>query len=81
MLPGGTEGPKCERIVKDKYEKDAGTNVKGPKEAEYKQLKTKAEYQGGSNWKSIESREGYINKEVANTKGIRIIGETREIID
>ena len=34
--------------MKDKYEKESGTNVKGPKEAECVQPKTKAEYQGGS---------------------------------
>ena len=34
MLSGGIEGPKCERIAKDKYEKDTRTNVEGPKEAE-----------------------------------------------
>ena len=48
MLPCGTKGTKCERIAKDKYEKDAGTNVKGPKEAEQEQLKTEVEYQGQS---------------------------------
>ena len=68
LLPGGTEGPKCERIVKDKYEKDAGTNVKGPKETEYKQLKVEAEYQGRCSWESAESRESYIIEEVANTQ-------------
>ena len=41
--------------------KDAGTNVKGPKEVEYKQLKAKAKYQGGSSWES------YIIEDVANT--------------
>ena len=44
--------------------------MKGPKEAEYKQRKAEAEYRG-SNWKSFQLREGYIIKEVANSKGDR----------
>ena len=47
--------------------KDAGTNVKGPKEVEYKELKAKTKYQGGSNWESTEQRESCIIQEVENT--------------
>ena len=46
LLRSGIEGPKSERITKDRYEKDTGANVEGPKEAEYKQLKVEAKYQG-----------------------------------
>ena len=45
--------------------------MKGPKEAEYKQPKAESEYQGESSSKNVEPREGYIIKEVANSKGDR----------